>query len=73
MRKFCPILLVLLGLYLGLYHGQVALWETNNPQPVKIFPYRAESYPRIDQQTLEKGIPIVDENHLSNLLEDFTS
>lgn len=70
-RRYVPLLL--LGLYLGVYHGQVALFDTEKPQPVEIFPYRAENYPLSDQQALQEGIPVTDRDHLQRLLEDFTS
>ena len=73
MRRRRRIPLVLLGLYLGVYHGQVALFDSEKPQPLEVYPYRTESYPQFDQQALQKGIPITDRDHLQRLLEDFTS
>lgn len=73
MRKgFCATVL-LLGLYLGLHNGYLALWDSGKDVPERIFPFWADLYPKIDQHALEKGIPIKDEDALKKLLEDFLS
>ena len=73
MRKKCCTALLLLGLLLGIHNGYVALWDTGNSLPVKVFPYRVESYPASDQQALKNGIPVRDPEQLRQLLEDLTS
>ena len=73
MRKYRCIVLALLGLYLGVYHGQVALLDSASPQPLEVYPYRVESYPPADQLALGNGIPVHNKAHLQKLLEDFTS
>ena len=73
MRKYRLIPLLLIGLYLGTYHGHIALFDREKTQPVEVFPYLAENYPQHDQQALQKGIPVTSRDHLEKLLEDFTS
>ena len=73
MRKYRCVMLALLGLYLGVYHGQVALFDSASSKPLQIYPYRVEIYPQEDQQSLKKGIPIHGRDPLQRLLEDFTS
>lgn len=73
MRKLFCIALLLLGLYLGLHNGYLALWKTGNTEPEQVFPYRASLFPKLDQAALEKGIPIEDTDSLKKLLEDFLS
>ena len=73
MRKYCCTALLLLGLFLGIQNGYVALWDTTDTQPLKVFPYRVESYPLSDQQALKKGIPVSGPEQLQQLLEDLTS
>lgn len=71
--KYKVIIPLLLGLYLGLHNGYVALWDTNHQKPLEVFPYRCSVYPKIDQNQLEKGIPIDNENALKAILGDFLS
>ncbi len=73
MKKAMSCLILLWGLYLGLHNGYVALWDTDRADPVQVFPYRAAVYPKIDQNALEDGIPIQDQQHLKSLLESFLS
>lgn len=71
-RLFCAAV-ILLGLYLGLHNGYIALWESGKDIPERVFPFRVELYPKSDQHALEKGIPIDDTDALKKLLEDFLS
>ena len=64
---------LLLGLYLGLHNGYLALWETNSTKPLEVFPYRCDIYPKIDQQQLLKGIPVDTQDELKTILGDFLS
>ena len=73
MRKWLLTTVLLLGLYLGLHNGYLALWRSGCPEPEKVFPFKVALYPKIDQSALEKGIPIDDEDALKKLLEDFLS
>ena len=66
-------LTILLGFILGIHDGHIALWEDAAAAPVEIFPYRAEMLPISDQQALEKGIHISNQQDLNQLLEDYLS
>lgn len=70
-RFFC--LIMILGLYLGLQDGYIALWEHGAQTPLQVFTYRAALYPNADQQALRDGIPIESETQLRQILEDFLS
>ena len=71
--KFKKIIPLLLGLYLGLHNGYLALWESNTREPLKVFPYHCSVYPKIDQLQLHKGIPVDTPDALKTLLGDFLS
>ena len=71
-KPFLPLLLCF-SFLLGIRDGRIALWRSGEPEPVRIFPYRAEMLPPEDQQALENGIPITDEKALSSILEDYLS
>jgi len=72
MRFFsCPLLL--LGFLLGIHEGKIALWKDNDPQPIKVFPYRAELLPEADQKALKKGIKAESIHQLQSLIEDYLS
>lgn len=61
------------GLLLGIHNGYIALWHGDDPEPVRVFPYRAELLPDRDRRMLEAGIPIENESRLHSLLEDYLS
>ncbi len=66
--------LALLAAYiLGNQRGYIALWESGNPEPRQIFPYKVESLPPADQKALEEGIRLKDAGELLQLLEDYLS
>ena len=71
LRFSCPI--VLLGFLLGIHEGKIALWKDNDPEPVKIFSYRAELLPEEDQKALKKGIKVENTRQLQQLIEDYFS
>ena len=62
---------LILCLYLSIYNGQLALFESSAQSPVQILPYQVSNYPKIDQQALKKGITVESATHLKQLLEDF--
>ena len=66
-------LTLIFAFLLGNCDGYIALWRDTNTTPVRIFPYRIEMLPESDQQALERGIPITDEQELIRLLEDYLS
>lgn len=59
--------------YLGLHNGYLAIWNDQDPNPVYVFPYKAEYYPGADRKALQHGIPITSERSLKRLLEDYCS
>ena len=64
---------VILGFLLGIQNGFIALWQDSKPEPIHVFPHKAENLPVADQHALEAGIPIADESTLIQLLEDYLS
>lgn len=74
MKQYQRIGVILsLGFLLGIHNGKIALWQDDDPQPIKVFPYSASCLPEADQKALHKGIPINSKEDLSQLLEDFFS
>lgn len=65
--------IALTGFLLGVRGGYIALWKNDDPEPAKIFPYKAALLPPEDQKRLEQGIKIENFADLSQILEDFTS
>ena len=70
MRK-CIRMLVLLGLFLGLHEGYLALKEGETVK--HIFPYRMELYTETDALLLRNGIPLPSPAELAAALEDYFS
>ena len=58
---------------LGIHEGKVALWQEDDPEPVKIFPYRASMLPDEAQEQLRKGIRIESMEDLDRLIEIYLS
>ena len=72
--KYGNILVALaLSFLLGVQNGYIALWKDGSPDPVKVFAYRAEMLPEVDQKALEKGITIPSGSILARYLEDYLS
>ena len=67
------LLAVFLAFYLGTYNGNLALWQDNQAEPVRIYPYSSSLYTRIDQEILEKRIKIHDIKTLEKHLDDYLS
>ena len=72
-RKRFKKILLLFGFLLGISDGRIALWKDGQADPVKVFPYRAETLPLADQQALENGIHLDSKEDLIRLLEDYLS
>jgi len=64
---------LILGFFLGISDGKIALWHVGTAEPAEVFPYRAEYLPHTDRQALEEGIYINNEEALNHLLEDYLS
>lgn len=73
MKRLVSGVILLIGLYLGIHNGYLALFQTGSQTPELMLPYRAAVYPKIDQQKLSEGIAIESPQHLKRLLEDFLS
>ena len=73
MKRILSIAVLMLSLYLGLCGDYLALWDTNQMQPKKVYPYHISLYSKIDRSSLEKGIEITSPSQLSQLLDDFLS
>ncbi|HIT34423.1 MAG TPA: hypothetical protein IAC31_07355 [Candidatus Faecousia intestinigallinarum] len=58
---------------LGIHDGYIALWVHEDPEPIRVFPYSAASFPLVDQAALAQGIVIPDKAQLIRRLEDFLS
>jgi len=58
---------------LGLRDGQIALWSSDNPEPVKVFPCPVSMLPQEAVDALEKGIPIESEDDLRKLIQQYLS
>ena len=66
-------LALLFGFLLGVSDGYITLWRNTDPNPLQVFPYRAEMLPEADYLALERGIEISTEEELRQLLEDYLS
>ncbi len=64
---------VLLGFLLGTYHGRLAVWRDNDPQPYRVYPCPIYLLPKKEQDALLRGIRIDSMDDLSNFLENFLS
>ena len=65
--------ILVLAYLLGVKDGFIALWKDGAPEPIQVFPYRADSLPESDRIALEKGIPIDGKTELLHILEDYLS
>ena len=66
--------LALVAVYLlGIHDGKLALWEGDDPEPVRVLPYRASMLPEEARKMLEKGIPIESMDELRKLAETYLS
>ena len=55
------------------YQGNIAVFEKDNPLPVKITDVQIVDLPREDRELLKKGIKVNTKEELSNILEDYCS
>ncbi len=55
------------------YQGNIAVFEKDNPSPVKITDVQIVDLPREDRELLKKGIKVNTKEELSNILEDYCS
>ena len=66
-------ILLITAFLLGNYRGQIALWKTGIHEPLEVFPYPVSSLPVPDQNALNRGIYLEDEQALHAILEDYLS
>lgn len=64
---------LLLGLYLGISDGYLAIFKSDQATPVQALPYSQELFTEADRAKLKSGIPFSTDKELHRLLEDFTS
>ena len=73
-KKLLQIYLTLFfGFLLGIQNGFVAVWQDGNPEPVRVFSYRATSLPAADQKRLAEGIHVGSKAELIQMIEDYLS
>ena len=72
-KRTSYIIIMLLGYLAGIYHGRIALWYGEDPEPQIILPYAANMLPKADQFALEQGIRINSGEELVRFMEDFCS
>ncbi len=63
--------IMLFGFLLGIYKGNLALWQDQDPIPYKILPYPAAMLSQEARQALQGGIPIESLEDLQSLLEKY--
>lgn len=66
-------LALVLSFILGVQDGNIALWKKGSPEPIRVFPYRADSLPEADRNALEQGIELESRQDLLKLMEDYLS
>lgn len=66
-------LALVLSFILGVQDGNIALWKKGSPEPITVFPYRADSLPEADRKALEQGIELESRQDLLELMEDYLS
>ena len=64
---------MLLVYLLGIKDGFLALWDTGSSTPLAVYTTKVAMLPAADQDALQQGIPIRDDMHLQQLLEDYLS
>ena len=64
---------LLLSMYLGISHGNLAIYCSGCSEPIQTLPYDVSLFTPSDQQALAKGVPFSTDAELTELLEDFTS
>ncbi len=69
LRSFAAACL-LLGFILGLRGGRVALWKSDDPLPIRIFPWSAALLPEKIRSALERGIYVDENSDIGRLIAD---
>lgn len=63
----------LFSILLGIHDGKIALWKDDDPEPYKVFSYRADLLPDDARNALHKGIRVESKEELNRLLEAYLS
>ena len=58
---------------IGEWEGKLAVFQPSGSSPSEVFDVYISSLPEEEQQKLQEGIPVYDEETLAGLLEDYTS
>lgn len=56
---------------LGIKNGKVALWNQDDPNQVKVFPYPVSRLPKEARDALEKGVELESEQQLYDMVRDY--
>lgn len=64
---------VLTSILIGVHNGRIALWRDDDPEPFKVFPYRASMLPDKQEEMVRKGIRVESMEELQRLLEAYLS
>ena len=65
--------ILLASFLIGIHNGRIAVWQSEDPEPIAILPYSADLLPPADRIALEKGIWLNSREDLTRFLEDFCS
>ncbi len=71
--RTCLARVLLLGFLVGCYNGRLAVWQDDDPQPVRVFPCPVYLLPKKDRDALQNGIRIDDMQDLRHFVENFLS
>ena len=74
MKRIRQLYLALMMTFLlGLHGENVALWKAGDPEPLRVFPCRAEMLPPEARSALEEGVSIHSLEELEALAENYLS
>ena len=75
MKHFHTLLysILILSFTLGIQHGNLALWEDGDREPIAVFPLRADHLPEADRQLLQNGIRAESFSELTAIVENYLS
>ena len=74
MKRYINLSLVLLlGFLLGIHEGKIALWRSDDPEPIQVFPYSAKLLPKEDQKRLSEGVRFESMEELKEFVADYLS
>lgn len=64
---------ILTSILVGVHNGKIALWRDDDPEPFKVFPYRASMLPDEQEEMVKKGIRVESMEELQRLMEAYLS